>query len=253
MLRTLRSALAYFNRHFGRVLARLGYRVERDYRFPRSNIQLLRIGIPFLLQQTSGPITIVQIGAYDGVASDPLVGLLDSPRVRAVIVEPQPIPFEKLCARYSGATRVALENSLIGPVDGLGALYVPTGVQHSQLATTSAEQLEKFGYTPSSYAQITVKSMTVVSLLRKYSVQAVDVLQIDAEGADFAILMQFFAAGVEPPVLNLEAFHLQKNDRLRLYNELDSRAYTYIDSNLDLFAVKNTLLLCLEQSNLPVK
>lgn len=237
-----RNMLSALNYRLGRLAASAGYRIERTHRYPRSDFNLLRLGVLFLMRGGSERVSVIQIGAYDGHSDDPLSGLLDSPRLFSIIVEPQPIPFAVLEDRYRGNGQVRLENALLGPADGIGQLFVPADVEHSQLATTTPGQLGKFGYGLENTRVLEVPSISARTLLQKYDLESLDVLQIDAEGADLRILEQFLDAGIEPGLLSLEAAHLDKDDRLRLYSVLSARGYSYIDNNLDVFALKNVLL-----------
>src|SRR5262245_12222347 len=65
-------------------------------------------------------VTFVQIGAYDGVAGDPIRSLvLESNGWRGVMVEPQPSAFNRLRRNYSDqASRLTFLNVAIS--DGIG-------------------------------------------------------------------------------------------------------------------------------------
>ena len=90
--------------------------------------------------------------------------------------------------------------------------------------------------------RITVKTLSVGSLLHRYQLKTVDVLLIDTEGHDYKILSQFFAAGVEPAVINLEVLHLDRTERLALRRDLDAHGYLYQDYGFDTFAIKSSLM-----------
>jgi len=231
-----------FNYLVGRTFHRLGYRFDQAHRYPRANLNLLRIGVLLYLAKGKSPLHLVQIGAYDGKESDPINGLLELPNIRAIIVEPQREPFQKLFEKYEGMDNICLERSMIGSVDGTSTLYLPENIDHSQLASSDRQHLHKFGYADAHIREVAVNSLTPKSLLDKYSFASVDVLQIDAEGGDFSILKQFIELGIEPGIINLESYHLTAKDRSEMYLLLSIRNYSYVDHNLDTFFVKDSLL-----------
>ena len=85
-------------------------------------------------------------------------------------------------------------------------------------------------------------SLSARSLLEKHQLATVDVLLIDTEGHDYKILSQFFEAGIEPAVVNLEVLHLGRDERLALRRDLEAHGYAYQDYAYDTFAIKASFM-----------
>jgi FkbM family methyltransferase len=236
--------LRSINYHIGNLMRRRGYAVVREHRQPLCTLNVLLLAIR-LLQSRRQSLSIVQIGAFDGDSNDPLKEVVRDPGSKVVLVEPQPGPCELLVSRYAHHPWVHIENSAVGSEDGTIAMFLPEGDCSSQLASIDERHMRNMG--AGETRSITVNSISVATLMRKYRLETVDVLQIDTEGYDFKILSQFLDAGIEPAVINFESFHLSKDERNGSRRMLTERGYGFLDygavgSNMDTLAVKHELL-----------
>jgi len=224
----------------GRFIEKAGFKITRNYKYPEANINLLQLGIRFLAASKRG-MTVIQIGAFDGELCDPLRLSLRDPNISILFVEPQKAPFNALIRAYGGRSNSFFENSAISEVDGQTEMFVPEGGASPQ-ASLTRNHLLRFGLKPSSANVIKVNSICVSTLLRKHGINAVDVLQIDTEGWDYRILMQFFSSGCSPSIINLETLHLTRVERIDLRLQLRTRGYQYQDYGFDTFAIRTDLL-----------
>ena len=225
----------------GRLFRKCGYRVARDYRWPEIHGNLLVLGFALLRARRNGTIHVLQIGAFDGHACDPLLEILQDESVSATLVEPQKIPYERLVARYGTNSRVSLINAAVAENDGVVKLYVP-GAADSPKASLLAQHHRRFGSDTKEVRALEVPSLSVGSLLKMFHGERLHLLQVDTEGMDYQILKWFFDAGVEPDVLNFESLHLSKAERLASRRLLNARSYWWIESDQDTFALKETLV-----------
>jgi len=200
----------------------------------------LQLGFSLLKTRIVGPIQLIQIGAFDGKLADPLETILQDRRVVALLVEPQLTPFQALVNRYSANPRIRLANCVVGNSDGEATLYVP-GIGASPEASLNPRFYRRFGLSRSSVREIQVTSCSVTSLLAKYAVGRVNVLQLDTEGYDFEILSWFFAAGQQPELVNFESLHLSRTDR-QASREFLRKAYCFVETEQDTFAIKESLI-----------
>src|SRR5208282_5777520 len=122
----------------GRFLNKCGYKMARDYRWPEFHGNLLLLGFSLLSARKSGIMRVLQIGAFDGHACDPLEEILRNERVAAVLVEPQTAPCESLARRYAGNPRIRMINAAVGEFDGKATLYVPSS-EASPMASLMAQ------------------------------------------------------------------------------------------------------------------
>ncbi len=168
--------------------------------------------------------TVLQVGAFDGSANDPVESSIRALGWRAVLVEPQPAPFSVLQTRYEGNPAVQVFNVAIGDIDGTRPFYMlsPTedlGWWASQIASFDRNHLESFQkWAPGvdfseRITEIDVPTWTFETLLDRSHTDRVDVLQIDAEGYDFELLRAFDVPKRQPLVIQYEHKHLSKADR----------------------------------------
>jgi FkbM family methyltransferase len=225
----------------GRLFRKCGYRLARDYRWPDVHGNLLVLGFALLRATRNGTIHVLQIGAFDGHACDPLLEVLQNENVSAILVEPQKIPYERLVERYANNPRVSLINAAVAEHDGVVKLYVP-GSNASPMASLIAQHQRRFGSDAKNVRELEVPSISVGSLLNMFHGERLHLLQVDTEGMDYQILKWFFDAAVEPDVLNFESLHLSKTERLASRQLLNARGYWWIDSEQDTFALKESLV-----------
>ena len=230
-----------FRYRAGQLLKKLGYKLSRDYRWPEVHGNLLALGFAVLRAMRKGTIHVLQIGAFDGHACDPLLEVLQNENVSAILVEPQKIPYERLLAHYATNPRVCLINAAVAEHDGMVKLYVP-GSAASPKASLFAQHHRRFGSDAKEVRQIEVSSVSVASLVKRFHGERLHLLQVDTEGMDYQILKWFFDAHVEPDVLNFESLHLSKAERLASRQLLNASGYWWIESDQDTFALKESLV-----------
>lgn len=142
--------------------ALLSVHVDRDYDAPGTDWSMAR--------------AIVDIGAH--VGSFAVWAAQRSPKARLLAVEPNPETFELLTQnirdnRLEG--RVCAVNAAVGAAEGVGRLEL---VAHS-LGTRLARAEE---------GHLSVRVQTLPGLLAEAGIEEVDVLKIDCEGMEYAVL-----------------------------------------------------------------
>jgi hypothetical protein len=92
----------------GNFLKKIGWDLRPSWKFPICSIELAGIGLALIRAKKEGePIHVIQVGAFDGTTSDPLCAFLGADDIRAFLLEPQSVPFEKMSGIES--TRVLAE------------------------------------------------------------------------------------------------------------------------------------------------
>ena len=225
----------------GRLFQKCGYRLARDYRWPEVHGNLLLLGFALLRAKQKGTIHVLQIGAFDGHACDPLLEVLQNENVSAILMEPQKISYERLVERYATNPRISLINAAVAERDGVVKLYVP-GSSASPMASLIAQHHRRFGSDAKEVRELEVPSVSVGSLVKMFHGERLHLLQVDTEGMDYQILKWFFDAGVDPDVLNFESLHLSKAERLASRQLLNAKGYWWIESDQDTFALKESLV-----------
>lgn len=216
--------------------------------------------------------TVVQIGAYTGdTSNDPLYSFLSEqlpghPRSVAVLVEPVRDYFEQLKDTYAGWPQVRLENAAIaesagerdffrigvdptehGQADWLAQL----GSLREDRMTSLWERYEQELFDREGVEQDLaafwhanrvverVRCMTLEQLLNEYGISRPDLLQIDAEGYDYAILRTLDFSRIRPRFINYERVLLQE-DEPTCRAMLTSAGYKLFDWGQDTLCVCTT-------------
>jgi FkbM family methyltransferase len=180
---------------------------------------------------------VVQIGANDGTAGDPLVEGFRKSRWSGLLVEPVPHLYELLVARYRDRPEVQTERAAISTRDGEAPLYrlrtVPgqTPEWFNQLATLDREVLLKHRSSipeiDSLLIEERVPTVRLDTLLARHGISRIDLLVIDAEGYDLEILRTLDLTRFRPTLLMFEHQHLSENDKQASFALLRTAGYDF--------------------------
>lgn len=192
--------------------------------------------------------TLIQIGAYTGAtANDPLAGFLYThfspqspffkPNATAILVEPWPRHFEQLCRNYahlnvrcvnaaittkSGAVRFSgLDVDVPADMpEWLAQLGSLDGDRRIALITTREHRPDLVPFMREHTVTREVEGLTIADLLRREDIApaSVDLLQIDAEGADYQILKSIdWRLPFRPQYINYESMLLGPDSKRALW------------------------------------
>src|SRR5262249_29159862 len=141
------------------------------------------------------------VGAFDGVENDPTSAFIRTHRCEAILVEPQPKPFERLRENMIAHDNIMLVNAAIDEISGFRDIYcVSVGTDElpswtEQLASFRREHiLNHEDKAPGVSKHLITRRVPTVSfkdLFDRYGVESIDLLQIDAEGMDAQLLAWF--------------------------------------------------------------
>lgn len=182
------------------------------------------------------PCFFVQVGANDGVMADPLRPLILKHRMAGLLIEPLPDLFEQLKTNYATQPQLKFENVAISSEPATVAMYrVRAGVPalNTGLASFNREHLVNCKI-PDEYIEIVhVSSVTLPSLLKKHSIEKVNLLQIDTEGYDFEIIKSAFNSGIYPDIINYEHRHIGRANKYHCKKMLDDLGYQFIEASFE--------------------
>lgn len=193
----------------------LGFDVGR-FRAPRPQSNVLALTISDVLLRlvlsggTLGDFQFVQVGANDGLTSDPIRRFVVKYGFRGLLVEPQPDVFERLRMNYAGMSGLLFENAAIAASDGITSLYRfrRGGAQPDWadgLASFSRETLVNNNHNvKGDVEEIRVATVTFSTLLARHSLGHVDLLQIDAEGFDYELIKTINLRSFRPTIIHFE-------------------------------------------------
>lgn len=187
-------------------------------------------------------VRFLQIGAHDGRSLDPIVERIYQEQWEGVFVEPQPTIFKKLCQNHPAREGLHFENCAIGEIDGKCKFYSfkddgKLPYHATMLAGFSKDALiyNGHGY-KGEIEETSVVCLSLESLLAKYKIEALDVLQIDTEGYDFEILKMLEKTPLRPMLIHYEHGILSGKDRKACQRMLKGMGYTITVLDIDTMA-----------------
>jgi FkbM family methyltransferase len=176
--------------------------------------------------------TFLIIGAMDGVKHDDT-----TPYVRqhkewnGILVEPVSDQFARLKENFVGYTNLQFENSAItneaGTMDikRIPLEYIGKEVPDwADGISTLKDGLLIDQYT-SYMVKETVNCITFKDLKDKYSINKIDLLQVDCEGYDYDIFKQIWNEEFRPKIVKIEVVNMLKEDLDELTNTLSASGY----------------------------
>lgn len=211
--------------------------------------KLLSPAILALLDAARDPVHFIEIGANDGASFDPLARWIAEAGWQGVMVEPVPHLFAELEHRHGGRSGIQLVNAAIAAEDGPRTIHhLRPGASDPALppwadAVASFDRshvLRELEVTPDPSALISsteVECITFETLCRRCGVEEIDLLLIDAEGADLEILDAIDLDRHRPRLLVYEHHHFSDGDRGRCKAWLTSAGYTLRAEGLDTWAM----------------
>lgn len=178
----------------------------------------------------------VQIGAFDGVTADPIYPLVRKYGWRGVLVEPQVEAFERLQQNYADQPGLQFFNVAIGSDDGEILLFTRTGGM-VQAASLERHLMNKPGRRRKLVEERRVTCWTLSRLLEESQApQDIDLLQIDAEGLDYAIIRSIDFDVVKPTIIHYEHMVLSERDRNACLELLARHGYRFFLQDSDTLA-----------------
>lgn len=193
-------------------------------------------------------LTFLQIGAFDGVSSDPLREFVHEYGWRGVLVEPQPSAYKKLVENYREQANLLFKNFAVSKTSGTLTLYTVSGEGLPDwcggLAGFSRESIEKHeAFAPGISQKILpleVPTVTFEELLAELPSPELDLLQIDTEGFDAQLLAMFPFEKIRPHLIHFERKHLSVRDLDKCLSHLAENGYKFaFDGGEDMIACRD--------------
>ena len=168
-------------------------------------------------------VFVVQIGSNDGKSGDPLYSLLvRNTSWEALFVEPVPFLFERLRKNYGTNRRFRFENVAIAEQVGVRKFYYinDTAKKHllglpcwfDQLGSFDRSHISRhFGTALDEFIVCEdIPTLPLATLFEHNRVNRIDLLHIDTEGYDWAILQQLDLRKYTPTAILFEHNHLSE-------------------------------------------
>jgi len=188
--------------------------------------------------------TLLQVGACDGTAGDPISQFVRRGVMRAILVEPVEAHFRQLEKNYAGVTGVSLVQAAVAHQDGVATMYRARKAGRweadewvGQVTSFDPSHLTKHGVQPAEIEAITVPAVSLGSLLKQFEIDQLDFLQIDAEGFDADVVKMALALPQTPSVINFERVHLTVANLKEIFPLLESHGYSWVHDRFDTLAL----------------
>ncbi|MGD0581913.1 MAG: FkbM family methyltransferase [Bacteroidales bacterium] len=192
-------------------------------------------------------VTVVQIGANDGINNDPIHKFIKKDHWQGVLLEPQRSVYEKyLRPLYAKTEGIEVLNAALDTADGQKPIY-KIAVSDSRWATGlssfSREVLEaaiRSGYVERQaikegaplpdkkedyITEEKVECISTETLIKRNGLEKIDWLQIDTEGFDFEIIKMFNIGITRPEVIVCENLHFTPEQQQDCMNYLEGEGY----------------------------
>lgn len=229
------------------------YRISNARKYlPKPTVENVEL-VARLLSLTDKEVTLVQVGACDGITSDSVYPYIKSGRIRGYLIEPSRVNFAKLNEFYSGTKNATLIHAAIADTNQSRILYTIKNEGRwkdngwaRQLASFYKEHLLRHGIRDNEIQAEQTVCLTLRTVIENYRIQKIDILLIDTEGYDGEIVKMALKEGINPPFIVFENAQLVQNysqDQLdALYALLDSNGYAWTHDRINTMAIRKDFL-----------
>jgi FkbM family methyltransferase len=236
-----------------RLAAGAGYRIQSTRYIPRQLLEPRHVRVLDLsdviyrqLFECGDDFTFIQIGAFDGITADPLHKYIGKYGWRGVLVEPQPGSAAQLRQLYGGNDRIVVLEAAVDSQHCQRTLFTVVSDQApvwaAGMASFQREHIVKHARLipglEGMIQEITVDCVPFDDVFACLPSPRVDLLQIDAEGADARILSLFPFDRVKPAIIHWEIKNLTLVEREDCFDNLSRLGYRFAASgDEDMMAV----------------
>jgi FkbM family methyltransferase len=198
-----------------------------------------------IVQQSASRPFFLEIGAMDGVQYDLIYPHAKNGVWEGVLVEPIPDMFAALQKNYNGCSGLHFANCAIAEYTGTLKMtrahpqLIAQGIFPPEYAgMTTSLRREAFFQRGKLTAQqealvekglidIDVPCCTLPALIREYHIDKIDLLMIDAEGADWQIARQLDLQLFKPRLICLEYEHFSDADKQACIAHFEKHGYAH--------------------------
>ena len=196
--------------------------------------------------------SIIQIGANDGQRFDDLSKFIKEYSPKAILVEPIKSNYEDLKLNYKDQKNIKFVNHAISVNNEINFLFKVQdnklnlyGEHIKGITSFNIKHLLKHGVSKSHIVKEEVSSISIKTLLSKYSLTNLDLLMIDAESYDGEIAIDFLTNSSFRPIIIFEFIHISHNTFEKLITLLNNENFNY-------FKMKENII-CLPKEFVDIK
>lgn len=209
----------------------------------RAGADIQSLIIEMVSRHAQHDIFFVQVGANDGLLSDPLARFVKRHHWKGLLIEPVPVFFERLQAHYAGQMGLEFIRTAcaeaprtlpfyqVRDVDNLPQPFMRGLSSLNQAVIRSHFETEELFH--AFVEEVRLDVVTLDSLLVGRGIRRVDVVLVDTEGADLRVLQGFDIARYRPALVIAEHYHLPAPDREALYRLMHDAGYDRVILPMD--------------------
>lgn len=189
----------------------------------------------------------VNVGANDGVSNDPVYPFILELGWGGIAIEPDPRLFAELSRNYAAFDNVVLENVAISTrvapfyyISETAGCDTPftrqIGSLHREYVLKTIELMRRYqfqGPVPTELEQhvvsIEVPCLSFDALTAKHSIDRIDFINIDAEGADLEIFRSIDLGRYQPSLVCIETVELSTTEKTELTSRFNAFGYEFLD------------------------
>lgn len=193
----------------------------------------------------------VQIGAHDGASGDPLHAFIKSGRLRGLLVEAQPEVYARLRQTYAQTAGLTMLNLVVSTSETAPSVLfyrikpefhaqIPGADQLSGLTPRVIERAlrGRFSNIDAMIETVDLPAAPLMRMLAEHAMLKANILCIDAEGSDAAILASIDFARFKPAIIHYEWCHLPLAEHARTLRMLIDQGYAVARTGNEVLAVQ---------------
>lgn len=235
------AALARFERSRVRRAAGRAYRWLFERWMPE------RADIGSMLDQfvaSREQVTLVHVGAYDGVADDPLGERMLEGKFRGLLIEPSERAFAALKDRFEENDGLEFENCAVAPEAGEAEFHlIPYGSNYGRLSTLSPETLRYYQARRhpdilNDHRIVLCRAARLDELLQKHKIDRIDLLRVSTVGTEYEILRSLDYERRRPAAILFRCRDL-RDDYKACYKLLHRHGYTVYKGDTEALALQD--------------
>ena len=188
--------------------------------------------------------SIIQIGANDGLRFDDLNSFVKKYTPHGIFVEPIKSNFEELKKNYSDQKNLYFENLAISVNNEITQLYKVKDTKLKfyddhvvGITSFNKNHLIRHGIKSNDIMKVDVQSISMKGLIDKYSIQTLDLIMIDTEGYDGAIVIDLLNIAIVRPIIIFEYIHIENEIFKKCLSLLDEKNYIFFKINENVICI----------------
>jgi FkbM family methyltransferase len=210
----------------------------------------------FLLDRMSelrgSDVSFIQVGANDGVTSDPLYAHVHKHKWSGLVIEAVDEFFKQLTENYAPIETVQCVKALCAEVRTPLTFFKVKNIDRLPspelrgISSLSRDVIRGHFDSDATFREfveeISLEAVPLDEVMRAHGVARTNILLIDTEGADLRVLRGFDLDRFQPDLVMMEYYHLSLGERQMLNTRMHAAGYQRVIGAMDVFFIKSELI-----------